>query len=122
MDSEYLKKCEADVAKADEEIAILQKHITDAENIVVAAPAQSWKYKASAVTPKQREKEELIARLKEKVVRLEASVIHMRSILQMEREILESIAEVDEVDREIARGSARYYSPCPVDFQKDFAV
>ena len=116
MEAEYIEKCKRDVAAADEEIAVIQKHITDAENMVVTG-TQSWKYKASVVTPKQREKDELIARLKKRVTNLEEKVFRMRSILQTHIEMMELDKEIDELNLQISKNSRLYYTYCPVDFQ-----
>jgi hypothetical protein len=116
MDPEYIEKCKRDVAAADQDIAVIQKHITDAENMVVTG-TQSWKYKASVVTPKQRERDELIARLKQRVMNLEAKVFHMRSILQTHIEMMELNREIEELDLQICKNSRLYYSYCPVDFR-----
>jgi len=121
MDYEFYNTCKVGVAKADEEITALQKQITDVESKVVDVPAaQSWKYKKTAVPAKQREKDELIARLKQKMAAVQQSVSHMRSILEMHAEMLQMIAEMDALDQQVAKGSATYYLPCPVDFQNDF--
>jgi hypothetical protein len=116
MDAAYIKKCKADVATADEEIAVIQKHITDAESMVVTG-MQSWKYKANVVTPKQRERDELIARLKQRVTNLEAKVFHMRSILQTHIEMMELDKEIEELNLQISKDSRLYYTYCPVDFR-----
>jgi len=115
MDSDYLNKCIADAAKADEEIAILQKHITDAENTVVPS-TQSWKYKTMGINPKQKEKDELIARLKARVMEIEASVFHMRKIIQSQSDIMDAQAEIEWLDKEIAKDSTLYYNTGPARF------
>jgi hypothetical protein len=98
--------------KAEAEVEVIKKHLTDAENIVIPFAANAWKTKGG-VSQKQQEKDALILSLKQKLSTTEMEVMRLREMQKEEEDLHMLNEEIYKLDLQIMEDSKQMYVTGP---------